>query len=240
MSKGFTLIELALTLIVLSILGTFTFSVVWQYSKIYADTRSGHVYGEAAAVMERLTRELRDAATVDPLSGSPALFINFQTSHGTPSSNAVWVQYCTCSRSQVAGTARVLLYRVDSSQGAADKCGTTCANAPANAMLMTDHIMSSHSDPTAAARQGFRVTCVPGTSTCGTAGPNGDSYEITLALAADRTETNAYDTPPNGSNTNITLVSRVTPRNYTRYDPVKGTGTGTDRSFNGVYYDAIQ
>ena len=50
MSKGFTLIEMVLTVIILSILGAFTFSVIWQYSKMYADTRGGYIYGEAAAV----------------------------------------------------------------------------------------------------------------------------------------------------------------------------------------------
>ena len=61
MSKGFTLIEMVLTVIVLTILSGFTFSVIWQYSRLYADTKGGYVYGEAAAVLERMSRELRDA-----------------------------------------------------------------------------------------------------------------------------------------------------------------------------------
>ncbi len=65
MSKGFTLIELALTVIVLGILSAFTFSVVWQYSNIYMSTRGGYIYSEAAAVLERITRELKDAEAVD-------------------------------------------------------------------------------------------------------------------------------------------------------------------------------
>ncbi len=49
MSRGFTLVELVMTVVVLSILSAFTFSVIWQYSDLYADTKSGYIYGESAA-----------------------------------------------------------------------------------------------------------------------------------------------------------------------------------------------
>ena len=103
MRKGFTLIELVLMVIVLSILGAFTFSVIWQYSGLYADTKSGYVYGEAAAGLERMSRELKDAGDVYTTAFStsnPATYINFSLTHGTPadSNTLTWVQYCTCSR----------------------------------------------------------------------------------------------------------------------------------------------
>ena len=115
MNKGFTLIEMVLMVIVLAILAGFSFSVIWQYSRIYADTRGGFVYGEASAVLERITRELRDAGDVDTAQYVPtytASYINFSLTHGTPQGRTTltppyWVQYCTCSSG-----GRTYLYRV--------------------------------------------------------------------------------------------------------------------------------
>ena len=77
--------ELVMTVVVLSILSAFTFSVIWQYSQIYADTKQGYIYGEASGVLERISRELRDADLVyRPLSTSPPYYINFSLKHGTP------------------------------------------------------------------------------------------------------------------------------------------------------------
>jgi prepilin-type N-terminal cleavage/methylation domain-containing protein len=263
-NKGFTLIEMVLTVIILSILGAFTFSVIWQYSKIYADTRGGFIYGEAAAVMERITRELKDAQAVDPVSSNPASpsrYINFQLTHGTPgtytpasppnpASPPHWVQYCICSSWPVGGAARVLLYRVeDTGQGAADQCENACPtqrgwNKPG---VMSRSIMSSHSS-TNISQQGFRVLYVPGNG--GGNGPEGDSYEITLALAANPLQTNRYDAPPNTNNPSIVLVSRVTPRNFCPYNLIASCQTctgdncasinGSDRAFYGGYYDEIK
>lgn len=201
MNKGFTLIEMVLTFIVLTILSGFTFSVIWQYSRLYADAKGGYVYGEAAAVLERMSRELRDAGLVDTLGANPATYINFSLTHGTPATgaSAYWVQYCTCPN---AG--RTYLYRVqNTSQGASNYCQTVCPTG-SNTSLMSRNIMIS----------GFQVRYFQGAST-----PDGDSYEITLKLASDGS----------ANNPSITLVTRVSPRNY--------TVTSTGRSFGGAYYD---
>jgi prepilin-type N-terminal cleavage/methylation domain-containing protein len=190
-SKGFTLIELVLTVIVLSVLSAFTFSVIWQYSQLYADTKKGYVYSEAAAVLERITRELRDAGDVytTPFSTSnPAQYINFSLTHGTPATGTFippqWVQYCICSS---GGSTR--LYRVQNiSQGDPDQCQGSCP--PGGSATMSRNIMSS----------GFQVKYFqndPGTV-------DDDSYEITLRLASDGS----------ASSPSIKLVTRVSPRNY--------------------------
>jgi prepilin-type N-terminal cleavage/methylation domain-containing protein len=229
MSKGFTLIEMVLTLIVLSILSAFTFSVVWQYAKVYADTKGGYIHGEAAAVMERVTRELRDAAAVDAIGTN---YINFQLTHGTPGLGYVngaiptcswcpppWIQYCTYSSG-----GRTYLYRVqNTSQGAANQCQSG-APTGANASLMSRNVATS----------GFQVTCYPGNGTCGNLGPISDGYGITLKLVSDQTS----------NSQSVTLVSRITPRNYFPYNAGGGTvtpsGLGSDRDFSSNYYDAIQ
>ena len=231
MSKGFTLIELVLTVIVLSILSAFTFSVIWQYSNLYATTKGGYIYAEASAVLERLTRELRDASSVDVPSPNPATYINFKLTHGTPVAGWVngiapgcpsacatppWVQYCTCTSG-----GRTYLYRVqNTSQGAANQCQAGCPAAGSNVSRMSRNLTSS----------GFQITCYAGNGTCGSAGPISDSYSIQLQLRSDQT--------PNSQS--LTLVSRVSPRNYAPYVSGSGTGIGLDRDFSGGYCDENQ
>lgn len=233
MSKGFTLMELVLTVIILTILSAFTFSVIWQYSQIYTDTKGGYVYGEASAVLERISRELRDAGdvyTVPFSTSNPARYINFSLTHGTPATGTPappnWVQYCICSNAG-SNNSRALLYRViltSSTDG--DQCQSGCP-AGANAALMSGNIMSSHSDPNTVTKQGFRVQYFQGNSP-----PEGDSYGITLALASDRRLNNALDNPAVTNNQSITLVTRISPRNYNVASPAK-------TSFSGDYYDEI-
>jgi prepilin-type N-terminal cleavage/methylation domain-containing protein len=215
MGKGYTLVEIILTVVVLTILSAFTFSVIWQYSQLYADTRKGYIYGEASAVLERISRELRDAESVDTPGTS---YINFSLSHGTPATRtgltSPWVQYCTCSSG-----GSTLLYRIwNTSQGAGNQCQAGCPMG-SNTSLMSRNITSS----------GFQVTCYAGNVTCGNPGPVGDSYGIELRLTTDQS----------ANSQSVTLVSRVSPRNYTPYSPVDGTGMGSDRSFGGGYYDRI-
>jgi prepilin-type N-terminal cleavage/methylation domain-containing protein len=232
MSRGFTLIELALTVIVVSILGGFTFSVIWQYSDIYATVKQGSVYSEAAAVTERMTRELRDAASVDstafPSNGSTSTYIILQIEHATPadkqyltpvagssppSYNPYWVQYCTCTP---AG-GKKSLYRV--LNGTTDPGANSCSSCPpggAGTVLMSGNVAN------------FQVQYIQGNA--GSSGPDGNSYQITLQAQSAQVA--------NGPS--ITLVSRVTPRNYVPYNSTSNpTGVGSDRDFSGNYYDEI-
>jgi prepilin-type N-terminal cleavage/methylation domain-containing protein len=250
MSKGFTIIEMVITCIVVSVIAGFTFSVIWQYSKIYGDTRGGFIYGEGAALLERISRELKDASEVyvDPFATSnPALHITFKLTNGTPADTAAplnqvppyWVQYCICS---AGGPSRAYLYRVIlSSYTDGNQCASGCPDPSQRpVILMSSNIMSSHSNQVAESRQGFQVRYLPGD-----AGTEDDSFEIALALAADRTQRNPLDDPvyPRNldwndlagvqytNNISTVMVSRVTPRNY---DPAP-----TGRAFRGFYYDQI-
>ena len=255
MSRGFTLIELALTVIILSILSAFTFSVIWQYSKLYADTRGGYVYSEAAAVMERITRELKDAGNVDLASSdclntNPSTCMSFQSTHGTPSGGSTapyWVQYCICSTSTSSGTMRALLYRVQFYNYAlppfTNQCSSQCPRVWSSvqyADLMSGNLMSRHNDTNTVANQGFQVRRFAGNG--GVAGPQSDGYEITLALAADRNQRNLKDGVQSDTNPSISLVSRATPRNFCPYTTscALQASNGLDRAFNGGYYDEIK
>lgn len=63
--RGFTLIEIITVIIVLSVLGTFTFSFLDQAVKTYTiGTRQRVIYQEASYIMERVTREMRDMANL--------------------------------------------------------------------------------------------------------------------------------------------------------------------------------
>jgi prepilin-type N-terminal cleavage/methylation domain-containing protein len=224
MNKGFTLIEMVLVVIVLAILSGFAFSAIRSYSELYADTRGGYVYGEAAAVLERITRELRDAGDVDkenPANFAPptytASYINFSLTHGTPQGRTTltppyWVQYCTCSN---AG--RRYLYRVqNTSKYAANYCqGDVCPSAN-DQSIMSRNILTVDPDDPATPTPGFKIRYVQGNPT-----PAGDSFEITLKLASVGSPRNSI----------IRLVTRVSPRNY--------SGLSTGRSFSGGYYDEI-
>lgn len=60
--EGLTLIEIVLSLVVLSVLAIFFFGYIYSYTKTYKTMASQReLHEEATYVMERITRELRDA-----------------------------------------------------------------------------------------------------------------------------------------------------------------------------------
>jgi prepilin-type N-terminal cleavage/methylation domain-containing protein len=223
MSKGFTLIELVLTVIVLSILSAFTFSVIWQYSQLYGDTRKGYVYGEAAAVLERISRELKDAKNVDLTPFTSPTYTNtwlsFQPQNATPADQAAsmplnyWVQYCAC-RPSVGGL--LSLYRIlNPTDPTTNSCSTTCPPATGRGyapfVLMSGNINS------------FQVKYFPVRVPPDPLNQDGDSYEITLQTASGTSM----------GDQSIRLITRAAPRNY----PFPA---GPGRSYSGAYYDEIK
>lgn len=68
--------------IVLSILAVFTTTFIDNAVKTYMlAKKQGNIYQEASYIMERITRELRDAIDID--NASPVNYLYFQKRHGT-------------------------------------------------------------------------------------------------------------------------------------------------------------
>lgn len=84
-AKGITLIELIVVMVLLSIIGLFTFQFIGSSVEMYivASNQTG-LLAEAKLAMERMAREIRDANSImAPASGSSSNSINFIKSHST-------------------------------------------------------------------------------------------------------------------------------------------------------------
>lgn len=90
--RGFTLMEMVITIVILAIIGLFTFSFLSNLTQTYVtmgQKRGAHQ--EAANILERISRELRDAEVVS-VSGSA---ISFNIAHpvATDSSSNLFVRF---------------------------------------------------------------------------------------------------------------------------------------------------
>jgi prepilin-type N-terminal cleavage/methylation domain-containing protein len=84
MNKGFTLIEMIITIVVLGILGVFTFTFFGNYMNTYKlmkDRREN--YQEAVYIIERISREFRNAKNVT-CTVTPSSTFTFVLPSGTP------------------------------------------------------------------------------------------------------------------------------------------------------------
>ncbi len=84
-SKGMTLIEIIVVIVLLGIIGLFIFQFVGSSVETYiiASNQAG-LLAEAKLAMERMAKEIRDANNIlAPASGSSGNSINFIKSHST-------------------------------------------------------------------------------------------------------------------------------------------------------------
>ena len=82
-SKGMTMVELIVVMVLLGVVGLFTFQFIGSGVETYimASNQTG-LLAEAKLAMERMVREIRDAESIlAPVSGSSSNSINFIKSH---------------------------------------------------------------------------------------------------------------------------------------------------------------
>lgn len=85
-SKGFTLIETVAVIVVLSILGLFTFAFIEYAIKTYViGSKERMIYQDASYIMERITKELRDMVNPATWSNDTTYdTLQFSKRHVTP------------------------------------------------------------------------------------------------------------------------------------------------------------
>ncbi len=90
-TKGLTLVEMVMTVVVLGILGLFTFSYLGTFTSTYTVMeKQRRIYSEVTYAVERISRELRDAqGGVSTGAGT----IAFRLSHATPADGSPYVRY---------------------------------------------------------------------------------------------------------------------------------------------------
>ncbi len=89
---GFTLMEMIITIVILSVIALFTFSFFIDLTKVYTSMESQrNIHQEAVYIAERISREIRDAKSVTVAGSS----IAFQRSHAiaTDSSSNIYVRF---------------------------------------------------------------------------------------------------------------------------------------------------
>lgn len=88
--KAFTLIEIVITIVVLGIIGAFSFVFFTNLTQTYSIlTEQSSAHQEAAYILERITRELRDAKNIT-VSGNS---ISFERSNATPVDVNLYVRF---------------------------------------------------------------------------------------------------------------------------------------------------
>jgi prepilin-type N-terminal cleavage/methylation domain-containing protein len=183
--QGFTLIEVVTVVVVLAILGVFTFSFIDNAVKVYiTGSRQRVIYQEGSYVMERVTRELRDMSNL-----ASCTYSSFNNSFTFNKVHRTLEGVDNLSVTFRRDTATNTMYR-DGSASPSPAIGRNVTS------FRIDRGESGSS---------FPVCNCP--------------FSITLTLQ--------------DGDQSITLLSRVTPKNL-------GSGSYSDRCFNGDYQDVIR
>jgi prepilin-type N-terminal cleavage/methylation domain-containing protein len=91
-SRGFSLVEVILTIVILAIVGGFTFHFLSTETRTYVEMeRARRAHQEAAAIAERISRELRDSS--GPVVCQATNLVSFMRAHPTPQDSDLYVAF---------------------------------------------------------------------------------------------------------------------------------------------------
>ena len=91
--SGFTLIEMISVIVVLAIVSIFGFSFLSNSARTYFTLKNESIlYNEAATAMERMSREIRDARSIQQVVNSPGK-IRVYKAHSTPQDTNMYVTF---------------------------------------------------------------------------------------------------------------------------------------------------
>jgi prepilin-type N-terminal cleavage/methylation domain-containing protein len=93
--SGFTLIEIIIVIVVLTIVSIFGFSFLSNAAQTYfAMKNQGLLFNEAATAMERMSREIRDCYSIStPTAGNNGNKIRVYKAHATPQDANLYVTF---------------------------------------------------------------------------------------------------------------------------------------------------
>jgi prepilin-type N-terminal cleavage/methylation domain-containing protein len=91
-SRGFSLVEVIITIVILGIVGSFTFGFLSTQAQTYSEMqRARRAHQEAAQIAERISRELRDADGSVVCAASN--LVSFMRAHVTPQDSDLYIAF---------------------------------------------------------------------------------------------------------------------------------------------------
>ncbi len=139
-NAGFTLIEVVTVVVVLSIVSVFTISFLYNSAKTYQMAKySQALYGEAAYILERIARELRDSQSASWGASTLSLMLSHPTPQDSSSASIIYaLSGSQLSRTSSAGS-RVMGKNIASFSG---RCISNCCT-----VALTTNAMPSQGIP---------------------------------------------------------------------------------------------